>query len=191
MNVYDFDKTIYAGDSSLDFYLYCITYQPFILKYLPKQIWGIFLFKLHVITKTQMKERFFSYLKDIKNIDAIVDNFWKKNQYKIYTWYIKQKQSDDVIISASPQFLLEPICEVLRIHSLIASKVDKYSGNFLSDNCYGKMKPLFFLQCFPDTVIDRFYSDSFSDKPMAQLAKKSYLIKKGKPIEWPMENDLA
>lgn len=187
MNVYDFDKTIYAGDSSLDFYLYCIAYQPFILKYLPKQIWGIFLFKLQVITKTQMKERFFSYLEDIKNIDAIVDNFWKKNQHKIYTWYIKQKQHDDVIISASPEFLLQPICEILRIDSLIASKVDKYSGNFLSDNCYGKTKPLFFRQCFPNTIIDCFYSDSFSDKPMAQLAKKSYLIKKGKPIEWPME----
>lgn len=24
MNVYDFDKTIYDGDSTIDFYLYCV-----------------------------------------------------------------------------------------------------------------------------------------------------------------------
>lgn len=32
MNVYDFDKTIYAGDSTIDFYLFCLKRQPAILQ---------------------------------------------------------------------------------------------------------------------------------------------------------------
>lgn len=187
MNVYDFDKTIYAGDSSLEFYLYCIKKQPLILKYIPKQIWGIFLYKLHFITKTKMKELFFSYLKDIRKIDKMISEFWIQNQHKINSWYIKQKEEDDIIISASPDFLLLPICRTLNIKLLIASKVDKYSGKFLSENCYGEMKVLFFRQHFPDAVVNAFYSDSLSDQPMARLAEKPYFIKNGRPVKWTME----
>lgn len=189
MNVYDFDKTIYAGDSSLEFYLYCIKEQPSLLKYIPKQILGILFYKLHFITKTKMKEQFFSYLKDMRNIDEMIDEFWVLNYHKINIWYMKQKKEDDIIISASPEFLLLPICQTLNIKSLIASKVDKYSGKFLSENCYGKMKPIFFRQRFPDAVVDAFYSDSLTDQPMARLAEKPYFIKNGIPVKWTMEEN--
>ena len=32
MNVYDFDKTIYKGDSTLDFYFFCLRKKPIIIK---------------------------------------------------------------------------------------------------------------------------------------------------------------
>ena len=37
MNVYDFDKTIYNGDSTLDFYIFSIKKNLLLLRYFPKQ----------------------------------------------------------------------------------------------------------------------------------------------------------
>lgn len=61
MNVYDFDKTIYEGDSTIDFYLFCLKKYPQILKYLPKQILGMLKYKIKSINKTQFKEDFFLF----------------------------------------------------------------------------------------------------------------------------------
>ena len=65
MNVYDFDGTIYDGDSSVDFYLFSLRKNIKIIKYLPKQIKALIQYKLKKIDKTMMKEIFFSFLKDI------------------------------------------------------------------------------------------------------------------------------
>ena len=62
MNVYDFDGTIYAGDSSVDFYVYCIWHDPKLLRFFPKQLLGAILHVLKKINTTQMKECFFSFL---------------------------------------------------------------------------------------------------------------------------------
>jgi len=78
INVYDFDGTIYNGDSSVDFYFYCLRKKPLILKYLPKQ--ALAFFKYYVLKKgniTITKEEFFSFLNSIKDIDSYVNNFWK------------------------------------------------------------------------------------------------------------------
>ena len=47
---------------------------------------------------------------------------------------------DDVIISASPEILLTEICRRLGIKYLIASKVEKITGKYYGENCYGKEK---------------------------------------------------
>ena len=70
MNVYDFDKTIYDGDSTLDFYIFAVKKNLFLLKYLPKQFLGMILYYLKIINKEKYKESFFSFLKGIKNIDV-------------------------------------------------------------------------------------------------------------------------
>ena len=38
MNAYDFDDTIYAGDSSLHFFVFFLRKDPSLIKYLPKVI---------------------------------------------------------------------------------------------------------------------------------------------------------
>ena len=58
MNVYDFDKTIYDGDSTVEFYFYCVLKKPVILLCIPRQLWGAFRYKLGWIDKTQFKEIF-------------------------------------------------------------------------------------------------------------------------------------
>ncbi len=73
---------------------------------------------------------------------------------------------------------------MLGIHTLIASDVDISSGTFLSANCKGSEKVKRFREVYPDERIDKFYSDSFSDLPMAELAAEAFLIKKGRITKW-------
>lgn len=186
MNVYDFDKTIYSGDSTIDFYLFSLKRKPSLIRYLPAQFFGFVLYFLKKIDKTKLKEIFFCFIKSI-DCEKYVDEFWVRNKQKITGWYIEQQRNDDVIISASPDFLLRPICNQLGIKHLIASNVDQNSGKFLSENCYGAIKVERFKEKFGECRIDNFYSDSLSDFPMTQIANKSFLIVKGKINEWSRE----
>ena len=60
MNVYDFDKTIYDGDSTVDFYFFCLKQTPKMLKYLPYQGFSFIKYLFGFIDKTHFKEKFFS-----------------------------------------------------------------------------------------------------------------------------------
>lgn len=102
----------------------------------------------------------------------------------IKKWYLEQKQPDDLVISASPQFLLNDICKRLEISEPIASAVDKNSGKYTGLNCYGEEKVRRFREKFPDKQIDCFYSDSRSDEPMARIARQAFLVSNVKITNW-------
>ena len=184
MNVYDFDKTIFNGDSTKAFYIFCLKHNISLLRYLPKQAIGFLLYYLHIIDKTKLKECFFSFLQGVHDVDARIFAFWDINEAKIFQWYIDQKKDTDVIISASPEFLLKPIIQRLGLNNLIAARVSKQTGIYEGANCYGLEKVQRFKLKFNDSTIDNFYSDSLSDFPMAKLSKKSYLVKKQKIHCW-------
>ena len=176
MNVYDFDKTIYDGDSTVDFYLYCLRRHPQLLRYAFRQAYGIYLHALHRLDTTAMKERFFSFLLGLQDADSLVASFWKRRRGKIKPWYLRQKSETDVIVSASPAFLLEPICAILGVAGPVATQVDIHSGRIQGRNCKGEEKVRRFRERFPDAVIHRFYSDSRTDAPLAGLAKEAFLV---------------
>lgn len=177
INAYDFDKTIYDGDSTIDFYVYCLKRNKSIILYLPIQFFGFILYKLHIKEKEYFKEKFFVFLNKIDDIDQCVINFWNENEYKIKKWYLNQKEENDLIISASPYFLLLNIAERLSVKNLIATDVDKKTGKFLSKNCYGEEKVIRFKKEYNNKKIENFYSDSLSDMPMMNLSINSFLVK--------------
>lgn len=183
-NVYDFDKTIYRGDSTVDFYFYCVWKCPWILRRVPYQCYMMILYKLKKISKTEMKEKFYSFFCDIKDMENLVEQFWDKNMHKIEKWYLKQQEEDDLVISASPEFLLNPICKRIGIYHLLASRVNHRNGKYTGENCYGTEKATRFLYEYPEEKIGQFYSDSKSDQPLADLAQKAYLVKKNHIIKW-------
>lgn len=187
MNVYDFDKTIYNGDSTIDFYLFSLKKKPSLIRYLPIQIFGFVLYFCGKIDKTQLKEKFFRFVESI-DCEKYVVEFWARNQKKIAGWYIEQQKNDDVVISASPDFLLRPCCDQIGIKHLIASEVDSKNGRFLSGNCYGAMKVHRFKEVFGECRIESFYSDSLSDSPMARIANSAFLVTKKGITKWS-END--
>ena len=184
VNVYDFDGTIYNGDSSVDIYFFLLKRYPKLIAYFPKQILGMVRYKLHLSSKEEMKEMYFSFLKGVQTDKTFVDDFWKQNQNKIKEWYLNQKRKDDVIISASPEFLLKPICGILGIDNLIATKVELSSGKFLSKNCQGVEKVVRFKELFSEAEIEAFYSDSKSDIYMAKLVTKAFRVKKNSIMDW-------
>ena len=177
MNVYDFDKTIYKKDSSIEIYICVIKKRPLILfQCLPTQIKAAWDYKRKKIRKEQWKVQYFSFCRYI-NMDEILDEFIKREIKNIAPWYLKQKKKSDLIISASPEFIVSAFAEKLDIKNVIASKVDKNSGKFVGKNCYGKEKVKRFLEQYPSEKVDEFYSDSKTDYPMAKLAQNAYLIK--------------
>lgn len=184
MNVYDFDKTIYYGDSTADFYLFCLKRHKKILTLAPSLL-GAFL-KFYVFkkgTKTDFKEKMYRFL-TYCDTEKDVNDFWKEYIGNIKPFYLKQKKDDDVIISASPEFLLNPVCKRLKIKNLMASKVDMHSGKYSGVNCHGKEKVKRFYEAFPDGKIDNFYSDSYSDSPLAEIAKKAFMVDGDKVEGW-------
>ncbi len=184
--VYDFDGTIYDGDSSVDFFLFTLKRYPFsILKIGPRLTIAFLCYFLKKIKKEKLKESFFSFLKYVPNVEEHLEQFWVKNYKKMKDWYLKKEDhSRDVIISASPEFLLDFPSQKLKIYKLIASEVDKRNGCFLSANCYGEEKVRRLEKECPQSVIEEFYSDTFSDRYLVEKAEKAYLVKGNQRKEW-------
>lgn len=185
MKIYDFDNTIYRGDSTVDFYLYCLKRHPKMICTFPKLIGGFV--KYYILkkgTKTELKEKMYTFLQycDTEND---VEEFWKKNIRNIKDWYKNQQRHDDLIISASPEFLLKTPCEILGIKHLMASKVDPHTGKYHGVNCHGKEKVRRFYEKYPEaSTVHEFYSDSYSDTPLAEIAEKSFMVKGDNISKW-------
>lgn len=177
MNGYDFDKTIYNKDSSIGFYFFLIRKKPYLFYHI--FILGVvfILYKLKIKKKKDAKEKMFSIFKHFDDIDKMVEKFWSDRE--LNNWYLNKKQKNDVIISASPVFLLQPICSKHGIKTLIATSVDKKTGKLLSNNCYGQEKVVRYKKMFKNKTLDAFYTDSYSDKYMLECSKKVVIMKKG------------
>lgn len=184
LNVYDFDNTIYNGDSTADFYIFSLKRHKKIITLFPSLACAFL--KFYVFkngTKTQFKEKMYRFL-TFCDISKDVEDFWNENIKKIKPFYIANQKADDVIISASPRFLLETVCKKAGINFLIASEVDPTSGKYTGINCHGKEKVLRFYKEFPNGKIDEFYSDSYSDAPLAELAENAFMVKGKKIKNW-------
>ena len=184
MNVYDFDGTIYSGDSTADFYKHCLKKYPAILLSVPKMVFAFGMYLLNIYPKTKFKEIMYRFLKYIPDVDREVEIFWDKHQSKIKAYYADTHKDDDVVISASPEFLLEPICARLNVGKLIASRVDKKTGKYEGLNCRDTEKVRRLYEWKSDAEIEDFYSDSLADTPLAELAERAYIVKGDSLIPW-------
>lgn len=183
INLYDFDKTIYDGDSSTDFFVFSMVRYPSIALNLPKMLGAVIRYKFKKINKTEMKQVFFSFLKKVPDVDKLVNDFWSTHSSYIKDYYLKKDHSNDVIISASPEFLLEPITKELKVKKMIASKVDKKTGKFTGLNCHDYEKVKRLNKVYDDYIVKESYSDSLkSDLAILELAKKAYIVKGNKLI---------
>lgn len=189
MNVYDFDETIVYPDSSYSFIRWSLRKRPWLfLLWVPGFIWYGLLFLLKLTTKEKFKWAIFGIVRHIDDIDAEVQEFWNSHEHMFCEWYLKQKKPDDLIISASPEWLLKPICEKLGVR-LIASPLDKHTAVTHGLTCTGKEKVRRFYEEFPNVVIENFYSDALRDAPVAEIANHAYkVVDKGRRvIPWPLK----
>ncbi len=156
MNVYDFDGTIYDGDSSIDFIKFCFKKNIKCLLLIPKYIFVFFLYMIRFYDKEELKSTFFEVVKYFKDIDSVVLKFWEKYEYKLKKkLFINNK--NNLIISASPDFLLRPIALKYKM-KLIATCINKETGSVIGNNCFGKEK-VKRLKKEDILEIDNFYSE--------------------------------
>ena len=186
MNVYDFDGTIYPTDCSIDFFFWRMKRHPKLwVTYFPKTIKNLVLRKMGKMTEATMQREFFGYLTLVDDFDEQIERYWDRNEKRIASWYLAQKRPDDLIISASPNCIIEPIANRLGVR-FMATDFDREFGVFLNKMKYAKEKARYIIdQGFP--MIENFYSDSLADTPLALLAEKAHLVtnKASTVIDWP------
>ena len=179
MNGYDFDKTIYPGDSATHFFWWCARRYPAALGRLPaagfKALTCAGRPEIHGI----LKETIYGFLRHVPDPAAEAAAFWDVHLSRIYPWYLAQKRPDDVIVSASPFFLVGEACRRLGVEC-IATQMDPATGELLSPNCRGAEKIVRYRALHADAPLEAFYSDSWSDRPMMELAESAFLMKKGR-----------
>ena len=132
-----------------------------------------------------MQRKFFSYLTLIDDFDKQIERYWNKNEKKIASWYLAQRRPDDLIISASPNCVIDPIAKRLGVRYM-ATDFDREYGVFLNKMKYAKEKARYIIdQGFP--MIENFYSDSLADTPLALCAEKAHLVKDkaSTVVDWP------
>ncbi|MBR2943673.1 MAG: HAD-IB family phosphatase [Clostridia bacterium] len=189
MNVYDFDRTLFPGDSSMHFWAYCKKRYPLIWLHFPAGITKMALYKLGIFHWAQVMEKFFSFMKYLPDKEKIIEEFWDEKVTKIYPWYKDLHKEDDIIISATPYFIINPIAKRLGIKHVIATDMDINTYKIKGLDCAGIEKVNRFREEYGDAKIDNFYSDSYSDMPLAEIADNAFMIDKhGEISNWDFNN---
>lgn len=184
MNVYDFDNTILRGDTTALFTLFCFRRYPAVRRHIVKSALRALQMKRGRISLQEWKQELFGFFALVPDMDAAIELFWAKNVSRVLPWYLAQRRPDDVVISASPEFLVRYACERLGVGCTMASPVDPKTGRFSGPNCNRAEKVRRYREKYGDAPIACFYSDSHSDDPLAALAQEAFLVRKGRPGPW-------
>lgn len=181
-DLYDFDKTVFNGESGSEFWLFCLKRHPSIIRYLPKQLAG-FLghYVFRKIGKKRCKELFYTYLKAI-DAEKEARLFWDKNAEKMNKWFDpKNHDVPTIVCSASPVFQIKPICDRLGVTLLIATEMDPQTGLIGGENCKGGEKVnRIFSEASKYEIRDVYTDNIESDRPMLELAGRTkYRVRHG------------
>ncbi len=184
IDIYDFDKTIVPFDSGSLFFVYCMIHYPWCIIILPIVAVAGLLLGLGLIGFTEFKRTCYLYLPMIPTEKA-VKKFWDKYIKKVHPWFLERKRYS-IIISASPDFLLEEIANRLKVDELICSRHNRKTGVIIGKNCRAeeKVRRLYEVHKPEDLEVMDVYSDSYRhDKYIFSLAQNQcYHIEHSKKV---------
>lgn len=184
MNIYDFDNTIYNGDTNKDILLYSFKKHPFkVIKALNKTKKLERDYKRGLITFERVKEAMLSFLFEIDDLNGYIEKFVSSHMKNIKPWYLSRKTDYDIVISASYELWIIPFCKKLGIKYVLATKTDK-DGHIIGKNCKGEEKVKRLASTIPNAQIITSYSDSESDLPILNIAKTAYVVEGNKLIPY-------
>lgn len=187
IDIYDFDKTIVPFDSGSLFCFYCLVHYPWVIICLPVILIAGILMLCRAVSFTNFKKTCFMFVPLIP-LEKAVKGFWDRHENETHKWFFERKRPC-VVISASPDFLLEEIAKRLHFDYLISTRHSRKTGVIIGENCRDGEKVRRFNEQFENAEVIDVYSDSLKhDKPIFSLAKgQCYHIVNGKPI--PFEFD--
>ncbi len=184
MNIYDFDGTIYDGDSCKDIVKYGlkkyfkITYASLKkAKSLNKD------YKNGLVEFEKVKEELLSFIFKIPNYPKFINDFVNAHMKKIKPWYNSRKTANDVIVSASYDLWVKVFARNLGVNFVIATQTDA-EGKIIGKNCKGEEKVRKFRNIFQDAQVSCVYTDSASDLPLLKLGNTAYVVEGNKLITY-------
>ena len=178
MNGYDFDNTILRGNSTRRFSFFCALRLPYLLLFTPVILLASLLKVLRIVSMNKYLHMLESFVALVPNVDKYVVKFWDRNMKHIKPWYLAQRRDDDVVISASPFFLVAEACRRLGVNC-IATKLDT-RARLSGKHAYGEVKVDMYKSMYDDKPLMAYYSDSMSDTPMFEFARQGYYVKGNK-----------
>ncbi|MBQ9428431.1 MAG: haloacid dehalogenase-like hydrolase [Clostridia bacterium] len=181
MRVFDFDNTVYDGESPFDVFIFGLRYRPRTVRYLLIVLYYLARYKLHNISEEKMeaalRRHVAAYVGAFADLPDFAEKFWDTHQHKIKSWYVPRP--DDVFLTANFDVLIGEICRRLGITACISSTVDIEHPENMEVNFGGK-KVDAFLKKYGNIQIDEFYTDSKYDFALIEHADKAFLVKGNK-----------
>ncbi len=183
MNVYDFDNTIYDGESAVDFFKFFLKKDKKLISFIPTVLVAGIKYKTGTLTIEKAINKYGKKAVDYyilnPHLKDFVNEFWDTHQKNIKPFYEKTRKEDDLIISCSPELSLSEICKRLNIKNYIGTAINEETGE-ITRLCLKENKVKAFFEAFPDSKIDNLYTDSFNDKPLMDISENVYLVKGAK-----------
>ena len=190
--VFDFDGTLYKGDTTKEFCWFYYRKNPFKAYYFIIQLAFWMQYQLGLLSTTQFKSKFIQFLNnnDAAQIDVLVSLFWSKKKELVRIHLIdeiarlKKEGVHIVVVSASPELFIKTFCLSLGVDTVIGSELNVLNNKYsLLINCRGEEKINRLRVVFPDFEIVTAYSDNIDDDALLKMAKNGHWVdKRGKIV---------
>lgn len=194
--LFDFDGTLYLGDSFTRFIFYALNKQHILVQGLKIVPW-IKGYYLNLYTASNMRKKLFSSMfkdKNATDIEAFGEIYAKEIIHQLNPILLSQLKKHQelghqvVLVSASLDIYLKPICKLLNI-DLICSvpeiKDGKYSGAYHIDDCSSEQKKINIQKRYIISDYETIYAYGNSEEDLAMLSLANYPFMVGKDSELP------
>ena len=182
--LFDFDGTLSAGDSNMEFAKYCFrrSIRPWLFLPLIGVCGIVKLFNPDGVWWRENIRRFVSP----KMIKRFAPEFIKQHRRERFGWARERVMAERdagrrvIMLSASPDYLLPALVRDMKFDAVFCSKTDKKKPWKYEFLCWGKNKVIVMddwavqNKIIPHVV--RAYSDSKSDMPMMEIADEQIWI---------------
>ena len=184
IDVYDFDGTLYDGDSTADYVLFCLRRHPSLALALPRVIVAAARLVARRIGLTEFKSALFGAMARRVDLEAEAERFWNdaRTQKKLGAWFKGTPRDLPIVIaSASPEFELRHAAAILGVGTLIGTRCERGTGRLIGRNCKGEEKIGRIREAVGDFTVRAMYTDDAkADAPLLAMARERYLVKHGK-----------
>ena len=183
IDVYDFDGTIYDGDSTVDFVRFALRRHPRVILGLPRVALEAIRLAAGRSSLTRFKSVLFHEMSRRFSLEDEARAFWQSEgtRRKLGAWFQTTPRDVPIVIaSASPEFELRYAAGLLGVEMLIGTRCDPATGLLTGPNCKGEEKLRRIEEAVGPYTIRAMYTDSVkSDGPLLRVAQEGYILRHG------------
>ena len=183
IDVYDFDGTLYDGDSTADYVFFCLRHHPSLALILPRVIAAGMRLLTRRIGLTEFKSALFGAMSRRIDLEAEAERFWRdeRTRKKLGSWFEGTPRDVPIVIaSASPEFELRHAAAILDVGTLIGTRCEPGTGKLIGLNCKGEEKISRIRETVGEFTVRAMYTDDAkADAPLLAIASERYLVTHG------------